>query len=247
MPRRPLTTTVALAAIVIAAGACDDGSLGTSQPTVPFVPQPEATDPPFTTVGEISPEVVAARVHRIVIETLGVTLTVADDECIDQALIDDVDPDALTQLGLDGVISEQPIPVQNQIFGAFDRCVSPEHYADVLAPVLEIAGADEEGARCVFETMRATLGFAGMFKVAAPDTGEVDRDDTLTQAVSDIYERCDVDPSELSPPTTPPPPPTTASATTSSATATSAGSGTTGTTGTAASSPASTASTTLAP
>ena len=77
MPRRPLTTTVALAAIVIAAGACDDGSLGTSQPTVPFVPQPEATDPPFTTVGEISPEVVAARVHRIVIEILGVTLTVA--------------------------------------------------------------------------------------------------------------------------------------------------------------------------
>ena len=230
MRRCPLVTTAGLVAFVVATGAaCDDGSLGTaSQPTLSFSPQPEATDPPFTTVGAVTPEAVAARVHRIVIETLGVTLTAADDECIDQALVDDVDPDALTRLGLDGVISEQPIPVQNQIFGAFDRCVSPEHYAEVLAPVLEIAGADEDGARCVLETMRAMLGFSGMFKVAAPDTGEVDRDDTLTDAVSGIYDRCDVDPEDLSPPTTPPPPPTTASSTTTDDSATSVDTETTG-------------------
>ncbi|HEY5873847.1 MAG TPA: hypothetical protein VIT64_01045, partial [Ilumatobacteraceae bacterium] len=120
------------------------------------------------------------------------------------------DPDALVRIGLDGIIGEQPIPVQTQIFGVFDRCVSPERYAEVLSPVLVIAGADDDGASCVFETMRATLGFAGMYRVAAGETGELDRDQTLLDAVDRIYDGCDVDPSLLAPPTTTPPPPTSA-------------------------------------
>ena len=125
-------------------------------------------------------------------------------------MLADVDPDALVRIGLDGIIGEQPIPVQTQIFGVFDRCVSPERYAEVLGPVLVIAGADDDGASCVFETMRATLGFAGMYRVAAGETGELDRDETLLDAVGRIYDGCDVDPSLLAPPTTPPPPPTSA-------------------------------------
>ena len=153
---------------------------------------------------------IAERIHVGVLQTLGVVLAEADDECIGSGLLADVDPDALVRIGLDGIIGEQPIPVQTQIFGVFDRCVSPERYAEVLGPVLVIAGADDDGASCVFETMRATLGFAGMYRVAAGETGELDRDQTFARCHRRIYDGCDVDPSLLAPPTTTPPPPTSA-------------------------------------
>ena len=198
--------------LALVANACDDGSLGTPDATMPFNPQVEATDPPFPTVPAegATPEVVAERIHVGVLQALGVVLGEADDECIRTGLLADVDPDALVRIGLDGIIGEQPIPVQTQIFGVFDRCVSPERYAEVQGPVLVIAGADSDGASCVFETMRATLGFAGMYRAAAGETGELDRDETLLDAIGRIYEGCDVDPSLLAPPTTPPPPPTSA-------------------------------------
>ncbi len=199
-------------ALAFVANACDDGSLGSPDATLPFNPQVEATDPPFPTVPVegATPEVIAERIHVGVLQALGVVLAVTDDDCIRTGLLADVDPDALVRIGLDGIIGEQPIPVQTQIFGVFDRCVSPERYAEVLAPVLVIAGADDDGAACVFETMRATLGFAGMYRAAAGETGELDRDETLLDAIGRIYDGCDVDPSSLAPPTTPPPPPTSA-------------------------------------
>jgi hypothetical protein len=205
----PVACAVALA---LAANACDDGSLGSPDATMPFNPQVEATDPPFPTVPAegATPELIAERIHVGVLQALGVVLAVTDDECIRTGLLADVDADALVRIGLDGIIGEQPIPVQTQIFGVFDRCVSPERYAEVLSPVLVIAGADEDGASCVFETMRATLGFAGMYRAAAGETGELDRDETLLAAIGRIYDGCDVDPSLLAPPTTPPPPPTSA-------------------------------------
>ncbi|MGD9704321.1 MAG: hypothetical protein AB7Q42_21600 [Acidimicrobiia bacterium] len=211
--RRPSFVSVACAlGLAFAAGACDDGSLGTPDPTLPFNPQVEATDPPFSTVPAAGPtlEMIVDDIHTSVLQALGIVLTAADDECIRSGLLADVDPDALTRVGLDGIIGEQPIPVQTQIFGVYDRCVTPEHYAEVLGPVLVIAGADPDGATCFFESMRSTLGFAGMYRAAAGETGELDRDDTLLDAVGRIYDRCDVDPSVLAPPTTPPPPPTSA-------------------------------------
>lgn len=216
MRRSSFFPVACVLALTIAATACDDGSLGSPDVTLPFNPQVEATDPPFPTVPPdgATPEVIAERIHVGVLQALGVVLAEADDECIGSGLLADVDPDALVRIGLDGIIGEQPIPVQTQIFGVFDRCVSPERYAEVLSPVLVIAGADDDGASCVFETMRATLGFAGMYRVAAGETGELDRDQTLLDAVDRIYAGCDVDPSLLAPPTTPPPPPTSAPPTT---------------------------------
>jgi hypothetical protein len=211
--RRPALLPVACAcALALVANGCDDGSLGTPDVTMPFNPQVEATDPPFPTVPAdgATLEMIADRIHTGVLQALGIVLAPADDACIRTGLLADVDPDGLARVGLDGIIGEQPIPVQTQIFGVYDRCVSPERYAEVLSPVLVIAGADADGATCFFETMRATLGFAGMYRAAAGETGELDRDDTLLNAIDRIYANCDVDPALLAPPTPPPPPPTSA-------------------------------------
>lgn len=208
-----MLAALALATLV----ACDDEGLIADDPTVPYSPQVEATDPPFDTVipGDPTPEQVVDDLQTAVMRTLGIVLAVEDDRCIRSELLAGVDPDALARLGLDGIVGEQPIPVQTQIFGAFDRCVSPERYAEVLAPVLVIAGAEPEAAACYFETTRRVLGFAGMYRYAAGETGELDRDPTLVAANAGILESCDIDPAQLAPPTTPPPPPTSSTIATS--------------------------------
>jgi hypothetical protein len=215
MPRALLAAV--LCALALVGASCDDGSLGSTGETVPFVPQVEATDPPVSTIpaGGATLEMIVDGIHASVLDTLGVVLTVEDDRCIRASLLEDVDPDALVLVGLDGVIGEQPIPVQTQIFGVFDRCVTPDHYAELLGPILAIAGADPDGGTCFFKTLRETLGFAGMYRVAAGESGELDRDETLLDAVSAIYDRCDVDPSTLTPPTSPPPSTSSTTSTTS--------------------------------
>jgi len=201
---------MAAALAFVALAGCDDEGLVPDGPTIPFSAQVEATDPPVSTVvvGDPTLDQIVADLHSSVMQTLGIVLAVEDDRCIRGELLSGVDPDALIRLGLDGIVGEQPIPVQNQIFAAFDRCVSPERYAEVLAPVLVIAGAEPDAAACYFETLRRTLGFAGMYRYAAGETGELDRDETLVEANAAIFEGCDIDPGLLAPPTTPPPPPT---------------------------------------
>ena len=121
----------------------DDGSLGSPDATMPFNPQVEATDSPFPTVPAegATLELIAERIHVGVLQALGVVLAVTDDECIRTGLLADVDAGALVRIGLDGIIEEQPIPVQTQIFGVFDRCVSPERYAGAGS------GARDRGCR----------------------------------------------------------------------------------------------------
>lgn len=203
--------------LTLASGAgCDDSDLQAGTQTVPFSAQVEATDPPFDTVVEAPTAVqIVDDLYASVLRTLGIVLATEDDRCIRAELIAGVDPDALARLGLDGIVGEQPIPVQNQVFAAFDRCVSPERFAEVLSPVLVIAGAEPEAATCYFESARRMLGFAGMYRYAAGETGELDRDETLVEANADLYDACDIDPERLAPPTTAPQPETSTSPTTS--------------------------------
>jgi hypothetical protein len=198
-----------------ASGALGMGSCSTPDevaPPDPLVEDPDETDPTFLPTlppGGATPELVAEQVLRTVTDTIGVVLAPADSGCVLREIVADVDVDALARLGLAGLIVDQPLIIQGQLFGAFDACVSAERYAELLGPTLVIAGADEPGATCVFRALRSRLGFAGLFRYASGNTGELDPDEGLQSQVAAIYVECDVDPATLAPPTTPPPTTTT--------------------------------------
>ncbi len=193
----------------------------------------ETLVPPDDTLpgGKVTSEYVVARVLQSVSDGVGLLFPDDANHCITEALLKTVSAADLAAIGTDGIIGEQPDAVQNEIFAAFDGCVSGDLMGRIGAPTLVSAGATPAEAECVYQLGRERLGFTGLYRFGATDAGEAEPNAVLTAAVAGVYHDCGVDPAKLTAPTLPtdtrPPPTTLFGETTTSAPSTSPGETTT--------------------
>jgi hypothetical protein len=137
---------------------------------------------------------------------IGVVFDAGQTECVTDGIVEEVEEDALVELGFSGVLEEQPIEVQAAVFEVFDRCVDPVGYARIAGPILMLAGVQQPIAECVFRQMRDRLGFAGLYAYALGNIGAVPSSRELAEQIEDSYAACDLDPTGLTVPTGPPVP-----------------------------------------
>ncbi len=176
----------------------DDATIRTVEETL--VP-PEATLPG----GKVTPEYVANRLLQSVTGGVGLVFSDESDACVTAALLTTVSDEDLAAIGVDGILGEQPIPLQDAIFAAFDGCISGDMMASVGAAPLINAGATPTQAKCVLQVGRDRLGFAGLYRYGATGAGEAEPNAMLTAAVTAVYADCGLDPGSLVAVTSPPP------------------------------------------
>lgn len=204
MAVRRAALRISLAALVVLAGCTgsdpsgDAVGEGAPTPVTDDLGEPPSTVP----TEEALVAAVSARLLDAVPDAIGIVFLAEQQDCIRGAL-QRVDPDALTVIGLDGSVVEQPKVVQDAVFGAFDGCVDASLFADLAAPILMLAGVDEAVARCVMTGLRADLGFAGLYRFGISQIGEADHDPGIDARVSAAYAACDLDPTGLTVPTGP--------------------------------------------
>ncbi len=175
----------------------DDASIRTVEETL--VP-PEATLPG----GKVTAEYVVDRMLQAVSGGVGFVFSDETDACVRAALLQTVSDADLAAIGVDGLLAEQPILVQDAIFAAFDGCISGDLMASVGAAPLINAGATPTQAECVLQLARDRLGFAGLYRYGATGAGEAEPNALLTAAMTGVYDDCGLDPESLVAVTSPP-------------------------------------------
>ncbi len=206
MRRRPALLAALGAVCALAAVACTGGGDGPDAELdgAAVIAADDLGEPDETVPSdEAVPAAVVSRLVRDIPSAIGVTFLPEQLSCVRTGLMNDVDPDALRELGLDGVLLEQPLVVQAAIFDVFDGCIDPPGYATAASQILMLAGVDEATARCVTAALREGLRFPGLYVDALSKIGEADPDPRLDDIVSEAYSNCDLDPTGLTVPTGP--------------------------------------------
>jgi hypothetical protein len=112
-------------------------------PTATNVPEtlvePEATLPPADEL----PGAVADELIESVTGTIGLTFPEPVNVCLHDRLISTLGAPALADVGLGGELSDEPVAVQQDIFSAFDECITTDAYVQAGFTVLTGAGATE--------------------------------------------------------------------------------------------------------
>ena len=175
----------------------NDATLRTVEETL--VP-PEQTLPG----GKVTSDYVVGRLLQSVTGGVGLVFSDETDACVTAALLTTISDQDLAGIGVDGLLSEQPIALQDMIFAAFDGCISGDLMASVGAAPMINAGATPAQAECVLQLGRDRLGFAGLYRYGATSAGEAEPNALLSAVVAAVYADCGLDPETLVAVTVPP-------------------------------------------
>ena len=178
----------------------DDSNDATVRTVEETLVPPDATLPG----GKVTSEYVVARLLQSVTGGVGLVFADETDACVTAALLKAISDEDLAAIGVDGLLNEQSILVQDTIFAAFDGCVSGDLMASVGAAPLINAGATPAQAECVLQLSRDRLGFAGLYRYGATEAGEAEPNPMLTAAIAAVYADCGLDPESLVAVTFPP-------------------------------------------